>query len=63
MLEWNNRIDMRCLCIAPSMPTGYAFVESFSDRFRDECLNEAISSSHAEARYHRNIEIDGMNVL
>ena len=45
------------------MPTGYAFVESFSDRFRDECLNEAISSSHAEARYHRNIEIDGMNVL
>jgi putative transposase len=31
-------------------PTQNAFVESFNGRFRDECLNEEVFASIAEAR-------------
>jgi putative transposase len=36
--------------IAPGKPTQNAFIESFNGKFRDECLNDNIFSSLAEAR-------------
>ena len=41
-LEWHY--------IAPGKPTQNAFVETFNGRFRDECLNEEVFASLAEAR-------------
>jgi len=36
--------------IAPGEPTQNAFIESFNGRFRDECLNEHVFLTLAEAR-------------
>jgi putative transposase len=36
--------------IAPGKPTQNAFVESFNGRLRDECLNETLFTSMAQAR-------------
>jgi putative transposase len=36
--------------IAPGKPTQNAFVESFNGKFRDECLNDNVFTSIAEAR-------------
>ena len=36
--------------IAPGKPTQNAFVESFKGRLRDECLNETLFTSMAQAR-------------
>jgi putative transposase len=36
--------------IAPGKPTQNAFIESFNGRFRDECLNEHVFLTLAEAR-------------
>ena len=36
--------------IAPGKPTQNGFVESFNGRLRDECLNEHVFTSLAEAR-------------
>ncbi len=41
-IEWHD--------IAPGKPIQNAFVESFNDRLRDECLNEHAFSSLVEAR-------------
>ena len=50
VLEWTNRSGLEWHYIAPGKPTQNAFVESFNGRFRDECLNEEVFTSLAEAR-------------
>ena len=50
VLEWSNRTGVEWHYIAPGKPTQNAFVESFNGRFRDECLNEEVFASLAEAR-------------
>jgi putative transposase len=50
VLEWTNRAGVEWHYIAPGKPTQNAFVESFNGRFRDECLNEEVFTSLAEAR-------------
>ena len=49
-LEWSNRTGVEWHNIAPGKPTQNAFVESFNGKFRDECLNEEVFVSLAEAR-------------
>lgn len=50
VLEWTNRAGVEWHYIAPGKPTQNAFVESFNGKFRDECLNEEVFASLAEAR-------------
>ena len=50
MLDWPNRTGVAWHYIAPDKPQQNAFVESFNARFRDECLNEEVFTSLAEAR-------------
>jgi putative transposase len=50
VLDWTNRTDVEWHYIAPGKPVQNAFVESFIGRFRDECLNEEVFASLAEAR-------------
>jgi hypothetical protein len=50
VLEWTNRTGVEWHYIAPGKPVQNAFVESFNGRFRDECLNEQVFASLAEAR-------------
>ena len=50
ILKWcqDTRVDWHY--IAPGKPMQNGFVESFNGSFRDECLNETLFSSLAEAR-------------
>jgi putative transposase len=49
VLRWSlGRLDWHY--IAPGKPAQNAFVESFNSRLRDECLNEQVFLSLAEAR-------------
>lgn len=50
MDEWAYRRGVKLDFIRPGKPTDNAFVESFHDKFRDECLNENYFLSLAEAR-------------
>lgn len=50
VLDWTNRTGVDWHYIAPGKPQQNAFVESFNARFRDECLNEEVFGSLAEAR-------------
>lgn len=50
ILDWANRTRVEWHYIAPGKPQQNAFVESFNARFRDECLNEEVFASLAEAR-------------
>jgi putative transposase len=50
VLEWTNRTKLEWHYIAPGKPQQNAFVEAFNARFRDECLNEEVFASLAEAR-------------
>jgi putative transposase len=50
ILEWTNKTGLEWHYIAPGKPTQNASVESFNGRFRDECLNEEVFASIAEAR-------------
>jgi len=50
VLEWINRTGLEWHYIAPGKPVQNAVVESFNGRFRDECLNEEVFTSLAEAR-------------
>jgi len=50
VLDWTNRTGIAWHYIAPGKPVQNAFVESFNSRFRDECLNEEVFASLAEAR-------------
>ena len=51
ILEWvqNNGIDWHY--IQPGKPTQNAFIESFNGKLRDECLNETLFTSLAEAKH------------
>jgi putative transposase len=51
ILDWTNRTGVGWHYIAPGKPQQNGFVESFIGRFRDECLNEEVFSSLAEARF------------
>jgi transposase InsO family protein len=49
ILRWCQETGVEWHYIAPGKPTQNAFVESFNGRFRDECLNDTLFSTHAEA--------------
>ena len=50
VLKWSQEARVAWHDIAPGKPTQNAFVESFIGRLRDECLNEHLFSTLAEAR-------------
>lgn len=50
VLEWTNRVGITWHYIAPGKPQQNGFVESFNGRLRDECLNEEVFATLAEAR-------------
>ncbi len=50
VLRFNAATRIEWHYIAPGKPIQNAFVESFNGRLRDECLNEHVFSSPAEAR-------------
>jgi len=50
MLEWTNRTGVDWHYIAPGKPQQNGFVESFNGKLRDECLNEEVFQTLAEAR-------------
>lgn len=50
MDEWAYRRGVKLDFIRPGKPTDNPFVESFHDKFRDECLNENYFLSLTEAR-------------
>ncbi len=50
ILRWVQDTGVDWHYIAPGKPTQNAFIESFNGKLRDECLNETLSSSLAEAR-------------
>ena len=50
ILEWTNRTGVAWHYIAPGKPQQNGFVESFNGRLRDECLNEEVFATLAEAR-------------
>ena len=51
MLKWteDNRVEWHY--IAPGKPQQNGFMESFNGKLRDECLNEHVFSSLAQARH------------
>lgn len=49
-LEWTNRTGEDWHYLAPGKPQQNGFVESLNGRLRDECLNEEVFASLAEAR-------------
>lgn len=50
VLKWCQDTGIEWHYIAPGKPMQNGFVESFNGSFRDECLNETLFSSLAEAR-------------
>ena len=50
VLRWAADHEIEWHYIAPGKPTQNAFVESFNGRMRDECLNEHVFTSLADAR-------------
>ena len=50
MLRWAAEQGIEWHYIAPGKPMQNAFVESFNGRLRDECLNEHVFGTLAEAR-------------
>jgi putative transposase len=50
VFKWAGERGVEWHYIAPGKPTQNAFVESFNGRLRDECLNEELFSSMADAR-------------
>ena len=50
VLRWCQDNGIEWHYIAPGKPMQNGFVESFNGSFRDECLNETLFSSLAEAR-------------
>jgi putative transposase len=50
ILKWCQQTGVEWHYIAPGKPMQNGFVESFNGRFRDECLNETLFSSLAQAR-------------
>jgi putative transposase len=50
MLKWTAINGIEWHYIAPGKPQQNGFTESFNGKLRDECLNEQVFSSLAEAR-------------
>lgn len=50
ILHWPQEARVEWHDIAPGKPTRNAFIESFNGRVRDECLNETLFSTLAQAR-------------
>ena len=50
ILEWTNKTALDWHYIAPGKPQQNGFVESFNGKLRDECLNEEVFATLAEAR-------------
>jgi putative transposase len=50
ILKWTQTSGVEWHYIAPGKPQQNAFVESFIGRLRDECLNETLFGSLAQAR-------------
>jgi len=50
ILKWVQDAGIDWHYIAPGKPTQNAFIESFNGKLRDECLNETLFSSLADAR-------------
>jgi putative transposase len=50
ILGWQQEHSVEWHYIAPGKPTQNSFIESFNGRLRDECLNEHLFTSLAEAR-------------
>ena len=50
VLKWCQETGIEWHYIAPGKPMQNGFVESFNGSFRDECLNETLFSTLAEAR-------------
>jgi putative transposase len=50
MLKWTEQLGIEWHYIAPGKPQQNGFMESFNGKLRDECLNEHVFSSLAEAR-------------
>ncbi len=50
ILRWSKEREVEWHYIAPGKPQQNGFIESFNARLRDECLNETIFSSLAQAR-------------
>ena len=50
ILRWSQERQVEWHYMAPGKPTQNAFVESFNGRLRDECLNETLFTSMAQAR-------------
>ena len=50
LYEWAYQRGVRIVSIAPGKPTQNPYVESFSGKLRDECLNEHWFTSLADAR-------------
>ena len=50
ILKWVQDNDIDWHYIQPGKPTQNAFIESFNGKLRDECLNETLFSSLADAR-------------
>ena len=51
ILRWSQDRQIDWHYIAPGKPRQHGFIESFNGSFRDECLNETLFSSLAEARH------------
>lgn len=51
ILSWCQETGVGWHYIAPGKPTQNAFIESFNGKLRDECLNETLFTSLAEARH------------
>jgi putative transposase len=49
MLAWSAKHRVKFHYIAPGEPTLKVFVESFNGKFRNECLNDNVFTSLAEA--------------
>ncbi len=50
MLAWASTTRVQLHYIAPGKPTQNAFIESFNGKFRDECLNDNVFATLAQAR-------------
>lgn len=50
ILKWSDESKVEWHYIAPGKPYQNAFIESFNGRLRDECLNETLFDSLADAR-------------
>jgi putative transposase len=51
ILKWVQETDVDWSYIAPGKPQQNGFIENFKDKLRDECLNEVLFGTLADARH------------